>query len=555
MFRPPPQLIPLLVTDTNLTGCQNTATQTITVNPLPNVGANARVMSILGGSITAVILTGTGASTYAWSNGVLNGNPFVPTATTTYTVVGTDTNTGCQNTATKTITVNPLPNVGANVSSISVCIGDSVKLTGSGASTYTWSNGVLNGIPFNPTATTTYAVTGTDANGCQNTATKLVIVNPLPTVGANASVASVCIGAPVTLSGSGANSYTWSNDVANGIPFNPTATTTYSVTGTDGNGCKNTASKTITVNSLPNVVADASTNSICIGMNVTLVASGANIYSWSDDVLNGVPFAPTATTTYTVVGADTITGCLNTSTKTITVNPLPNVGANANPISVCIGDPVTLTGSGASTYEWSNGVLNGIPFIPTSTATYAVTGTDSNGCQNTAIKTITVSPLPTVDLGADTIKLMSGQQINLIATASGAGLNYLWSTGETTSTITVIMGTAGTVYFVTVTNNVGCTATDAVVATIIVSTDNPDDNYRITVTPNPTYDVVSITCGGSSTSLVQIIDNLGRVVAEDYAIVLGGAIRTLNLAQLPASTYHLRIVGKGFVRTISIVKQ
>ncbi|MCC6768853.1 MAG: T9SS type A sorting domain-containing protein, partial [Bacteroidia bacterium] len=332
-------------------------------------------------------------------------------------------------------------------------------------------------------------------------------------------------------------------------------TTTYMVTGTDGNGCKNTASKTITVNPLPNVVIDASANSICFGMNVTLIASGASIYTWSNGVINGVPFAPNTTKTYTVVGTDTITGCLNTSTKTITVNPLPNVGANANPISVCIGDPVTLTGSGASTYEWSNGVLNGIPFIPTSTATYAVTGTDSNGCQNTAIKTITVSPLPTVDLGADTIKLMSGQQINLIATASGAGLNYLWSTGETTSTITVIMGTAGTVYFVTVTNNAGCTATDAVVATIIVSTDNPDDNYRITVTPNPTYDVVSITCGGSSTSLVQIIDNLGRVVAEDYAIVLGGAIRTLNLAQLPASTYHLRIVGKGFVRTISIVKQ
>ncbi|MEY8861382.1 hypothetical protein, partial [Tenacibaculum singaporense] len=116
---------------------------------------------------------------------------FVPTATTTYTVTGTDAN-GCENTAQVTITVNPLPTVTANASATTVCAGESVTLTGGGADSYVWDNGVSDGVSFVPTATTTYTVTGTDANGCENTAQVTITVNPLPTVTANASATTVC---------------------------------------------------------------------------------------------------------------------------------------------------------------------------------------------------------------------------------------------------------------------------------------------------------------------------------------------------------------------------
>ncbi|MBK8683863.1 MAG: hypothetical protein IPN26_02140 [Bacteroidetes bacterium] len=93
---------------------------------------------------------------------------FIPTTTTTFTVTGTDLN-GCTNTSTRTIVVNPIPSVGSNASANAVCSGGSVILTGTGAHSYTWSNGVSNGVAFIPTTTTTFTVTGTDLNGCTNT--------------------------------------------------------------------------------------------------------------------------------------------------------------------------------------------------------------------------------------------------------------------------------------------------------------------------------------------------------------------------------------------------
>ena len=129
--------------------------------------------------------------------------------------------------------MNLLPTVTANASSAAVCSGAAETLTGSGASSYVWSNGVTNGAVFNPTTTNTYTVTGTDANGCANTATQLINVNTLPTVIANATSSSVCNGGSVTLTGSGASSYSWSGGVTNGVAFNPNITTTYTVTGTD----------------------------------------------------------------------------------------------------------------------------------------------------------------------------------------------------------------------------------------------------------------------------------------------------------------------------------
>ncbi|PCJ23048.1 MAG: hypothetical protein COA97_12460, partial [Flavobacteriales bacterium] len=126
------------------------------------------------------------------------------------------------------ITVSSLPTVTANTSANPICVGDPVTLTGGGATSYTWDNSVTNGIAFNPSTTTFYTVTGTDANNCQNTDTITVFVNPLPTVTANASANPICVGDPVTLTGGGgATSYSWDNGVIDGIAFNPGTTTFY----------------------------------------------------------------------------------------------------------------------------------------------------------------------------------------------------------------------------------------------------------------------------------------------------------------------------------------
>ncbi|MDF1675082.1 MAG: PKD domain-containing protein, partial [Vicingaceae bacterium] len=173
----------------------------------------------------------------------------------------------------------------ANATSTSICAGQSVTLTGSGnASAYTWDNGVTDGVAFTPSTTTTYTVTGTTGS-CSNTDQITITVTPAPTVTATATSTSICAGQSVTLTGSGnASTYTWDNGVTDGVAFTPTATTTYTVTGTTGS-CSNTDQITITVNQAPSAVVTFTPNSnICENMNIQFDASssvGATSYNWS----------------------------------------------------------------------------------------------------------------------------------------------------------------------------------------------------------------------------------------------------------------------------------
>jgi gliding motility-associated-like protein len=437
------------VTGTDANGCVNTDQVLVTVNPLPIVGAGLNQTVCIGSSVT---LNGSGASSYTWNNGVTNATAFTPAVgTLTYTVTGTDAN-GCINTDQVDVIVNPLPIVGAGLDQI-ICIGAPVTLNGSGATTYTWNNGITNNTVFNPSITNTYTVTGTDANGCINTDQVLVTVNPLPIVGAGADI-TTCVGGSVTLNGSGATNYTWNNSIANNTPFTPAGTTTYTVTGTDINGCINTDQVVVTVAGLPVIVAGID-QTVCVGTSVTLSGSGGSTYTWDNGINNGTPFIPVVgSVTYTVTGTDA-GGCINTDQVVVTVNPLPVVGAGVDQ-TICIGASVTLNGSGASTYTWNNGVINGTAFNPVLTNTYTVTGTDLNGCINTDQVLVTVNPLPIVGAGADQT-VCAGTAVTL--NGSGASI-YAWNNGVTNAVAFTPVATA--TYTVTGTDVNGCVNTDQV---------------------------------------------------------------------------------------------
>ncbi len=324
----------------------------------------------------------------------------VPSGTATYTTSGTYMDTipaigGCADSImTINATINPLPTVTASSTASAVCAGNSVTLTGGGATSYTWDNSVTDGVSFVPASTITYMVTGTDANGCSNTATTTVTVNPLPTVTANSTSSAVCAGNSVTLTGGGATSYTWDNSVMDGVSFVPASTITYMVTGTDANGCSNTATTTVTVNPLPTVTANSTSSAVCAGNSVTLTGGGATSYTWDNSVMDGVSFVPASTITYMVTGMDG-NGCTNTASTTVTVNPLPTVTGTAASTTVCVNDAaVTLTGTPVGG-TWSGAGVTGSSFSPTSagvgaqTVTYSFT--DVNGCSNTASFVITVN--------------------------------------------------------------------------------------------------------------------------------------------------------------------
>jgi gliding motility-associated-like protein len=431
-----------------------TATFVITINPLPIIAVPDQ--TVCAG--TAVTLSGNGATTYTWTGGVTNGVAFTPAATATYTVTGTITATGCTNTDPATITVNPLPIVGAGVDQ-TVCAGVAVTLSGSGASTYTWNNGVTNGVAFTPAATATYTVTGTSAAGCINTDQVVVTVNPIPVVSAGPD-ASICTGGSTTLTASGATTYSWApgGQLTAAITVSPVATTTYTVTGTSL-GC--TASDAVTVTILANAPINAGLDvAICIGASTTLTATGGVTYAWDNGLGIGNNFvvSPLVTTTYTVVGTNA-GGCTGTDAMTVTVNPLPIVGAGVDQ-TVCAGTAVTLSGSGASTYTWNNGVTNAVAFTPIATNTYTVTGTDANGCVNTDQVLVTINPIPVVGAGPD-----QAICIGASVTLSGSGAaTYTWDNGVTNGTAFAPIAT--TTYTVTGTTAAGCTSTDQVIVTV-----------------------------------------------------------------------------------------
>ncbi len=505
---------PTITTTYTVTGANSCFTAsnviTVTVNALPVITANATSSVVCLGNTTA--LFGSGGISYSWSGGISNNTPFPPTASASYTVTGTGAN-GCQNTAVRSMTVNALPLVTASASSSVFCFGNSTTLNGGGALTYSWTGTITNNISFTPGITTTYTVTGTDANGCQNTAVKTITVNQLPVVTASASSTVICSGATLTLNGTGANTYIWSGAVLNGQAFSPTSTSAYTVTGTNTvTGCTNTAVQNITVNPLPSLTISTTNSVVCNGHSVTLNASGATLYSWTNGVVNNVPFFPSSTLNYSVSGTNTLTGCSKTATQQILVNPLPVVSIIASGSSICSGNFVTLNGQGATTYAWTNGVLNGTAFSPTITSAYSVTGTNTlTGCTstNSAVQTITVLSLPSLSVSASAS--ISCVNETVILNVSGAQ-SYSWSTNENTYSIS-ISPSVTTSYTVSGTSVNGCSATTTLtqnVSECLGVETLKEKNPELIIFPNPNNG--QFTLSTNQEMEVALMNELGQVL-------------------------------------------
>jgi hypothetical protein len=371
-----------------------------------------------------------------------------------------------------------------------------------------------------------------------------VTVNALPSVSAGQNQA-VCTGTAVTLSGSGASTYTWNNGVSNGVAFTPAATQTYTVTGTDANGCSNTAQVTVNVNALPTVSAGQN-QAVCSGDSITLNGQGANTYTWNNGVSNGVAFTPAATQTYTVTGTDA-NGCSNTAQVTVTVNPLPTVSAGQNQ-AVCAGTAVTLSGSGASTYTWNNGVSNGVAFTPAATQAYTVTGTDANGCSNTAQVTVTVNELPTVSAGPDTTVCDSDFPVTISANGN-PNLSYTWSNGSTTQQTTIT--SAGT-YTVTATDGFGCSASDDIIVINEPCSGLEEENFYFTLYPNPFDQFITLKSSESVLANVEIYSADGRLI---FSTRMVGEEKTIALENLARGSYTVRISAANAQRIFTIIKQ
>lgn len=383
------------VTDSN--GCSASATFTVNVSSV-TAGITGNNVICSGDS---TVLTASGGGTYLWNNGSTTSSITVsPTITNSYTVTVTNS-LGCTDTATFNVTVTPQPTASVTANDSTLCSGSSATLTASGGTSYSWSptTGLNNSNISNPIATITSTITYTVvvSNGfCSDITSITLTVNPLPTVSITPTSTSICQGDSATLSVSGAVSYVWNpgGQTTSLITVYPTTATTYTVIGTDANGCTDAAMVVVNVLSPVNVMVSGDT-SICLGDITTLIAQGGGSYVWSPggQTTSSIVVSPTVNSTYTVIASNG--ACSDTATITVNTYSLPTAVATASHGAINIGGSSTLTGTTSTgTWNWVPG--NSLSCAqcpnpiasPTVTTTYTLCVTDNNGC--TACDTVTV---------------------------------------------------------------------------------------------------------------------------------------------------------------------
>lgn len=240
---------------------------------LNNVAINLSTNSSTICQGNPITITASGASSYTWNTGATTATiTETPNSNVTYMVTGTNTMTGCFSTVSQNITVNPSPNVSIFTGNSNVCKGSSTNLNAYGATSYQWSSGGSNNpTTVTPSVTTSYTVIGLNSYGCSGTAVQQISVVALPVItpAATANGNNLCVGESVTLSATGANNYNWvSNNILVFAPtavVSPNSTTSYTVNGTDANGCTGSANITLNVNA-------------CTGLANNGAVAGFNVY-------------------------------------------------------------------------------------------------------------------------------------------------------------------------------------------------------------------------------------------------------------------------------------
>ncbi|MCB0755642.1 MAG: gliding motility-associated C-terminal domain-containing protein, partial [Flavobacteriales bacterium] len=455
------------ITDAN--GCNYASSDSVevTVNPLPQptITADGPTEFCQEGS---VVLTSSAAESYFWASNGETTQSITVTDPGIYRVTVTDEN-GCQGTSDPVvITVFDLPEPEITASGpLTICPEDSVTLTSSAASSYTWSpNGeTTQSITVNTAGT--YTVTVVDQNGCEGESEAVVVevfeIEPV-TVSVNGQTA-FCDGDSVLLSASSGATFVWSPNGETTQSIYAHESGEYSVTVEDANGCT-TDSDTISVEvfELPEPqITLSGPASFCEGDSVTLTVTTAEAYLWEPNGETTQSITVYESGSYSVQIADANTCVGNSDTIDVVVYiPEPAEIGTSGPVAFCDGGEVELTAIGGSSWEWSNNA-NTQSIIVTTSGEYSVEITDENGCSSMSDTiSVEVFELPEVSVTASATEICEGDSALLTATTDDV-VTFEWFengssiAGADGSTLAVI---DESLYSVVVTDTNGCTATD-----------------------------------------------------------------------------------------------
>jgi predicted transcriptional regulator len=515
------------VTVNNASNCQEMDSVTVTVNPNP-IAAITGASTICEGEST--LLTATGGVGYLWSDASTTAiNSVNPTVSTMYTVTVTNIN-GCSDVTSQFITVNPAPIVSLGSYS-SICASSSPITLSGGTPLGGFYSGVgVNGGQFDPltsgVGTFTIYYDYTDGIGCSSQDSSTITVNQLPSISMSNDT-SICLGSSIVLNVSGGSSFLWSNVATTAsVTVSPMLTTTYYVTVNNASNCQEMDSVTVVVNPNP-IAAITGASTICEGESTILTATGGVGYLWSDastTAINSVN--PAVSTTYTVTVTNT-NGCSDVTSQFITVNPSPTVILGAFS-SICEGSsPMTLSGGTPLGGVYSGVGVSGGQFDPLTIGVGSFTiyydYTDGLGCSSQDSSTITVNPLPIISMSNDTsICIGDSISLNAISTTS----NYLWSTNQTSSRITV-SPLNSTYYTITSFNGASCFVKDSIYVTV----NNPTPTFigtdvllDPTTIPSKTYDA-----GMGYTSYLWNNSSTNQTITVSYDPLKAGKKDTISV--------------------------
>lgn len=434
----------VIITDANT--CRDTVQALMVVNPQPVALIDPAGPVCLNESAQ---LNASGGDTYLWINNTstlsaidTSGPMATPLVTTIYTVIVTDTN-GCSDTTTESVAVTPSP--AAIIDPITpICAGETAQINASGGDTYQWINdtlGLSSTSINNPTSshndTITYTVVVTNAQGCRDTTSSELSINPKP-VAVIDIIDPICIGETRQLQASGGVSYLWINDVStltatniDNPVTNTTTPRTYTVVVTNVEGCKDTTSRPIVVNANPIVTVSDSTT-ICSEETASLTAGGAVSYAWSPgtglDATTGATVNSTlgaSTQLYTVIGTDA-NGCKDTNDVWLVIfnEGVPSVAITYDQ-DICEGQNVNFSITSSSNlgsnpiYSW--GLVDQITGDTNQVGTQSTYSSNTLADGDEVVLTVTSNEV-CLTIGAETVSSnMTGPDVYLYPNPQTSG--------------------------------------------------------------------------------------------------------------------------------------
>ena len=294
---------------------------------------------------------------------------------------------------------------------------------------------------------------------------------------------------------------------------NPThafpATGTYNVTLTSGTPqCQNSITYPLTVTDFDLNISkiDVTCFEYTDGQATAIINGGTAPFSfqWSNGQ-NTQSISNLSVGTYSVTVSDN-NGCMHTASVTINQPPQLVITANANPVLICQGDITNLSVSGASTYNWSSGLGNGITVTasPTITTTYTVTGSDTIGCTATTEVTVSVNPTPDISPTSDQTLCHNTQTTAINFTSSVPNTVFNWINNN--SSIGLAANGTGDISSFTVTNTGTAPQTSTIIATPSFTNNGltctgQSDTFLIIVNPVPALTMAqtdTVICYGKS---------------------------------------------------------